>query len=82
VKAVWLGGTVPTVAHGPPAAGPRSIRNPCSFEEPSIQNRSIRFEEVTMAPNPEGAPGGAWGVVALAVFEYAEKVLPRKARTR
>ena len=46
--------------------------NPLSFEELSVQERSIRLEEAPLAVRLLGAAGIVGHVVAEAVFEYAE----------
>jgi hypothetical protein len=52
----------------------RSILNPVSLEEASVQERLIWLEETVVAERLEGAAGSEVPpcVVAQAVFEYAE----------
>jgi hypothetical protein len=61
--------TEPAVDHGPVVAGPRSIRNPDSLNELSVQERSIWLADTASAPIGPGAVGRVCGVVAFAVFE-------------
>ena len=68
-KTVTFGATVLRVVHGPREVELRSILNPPSLKEPSVQLRSTRLEENALAASPEGAAGTVWGVVASAVFE-------------
>jgi hypothetical protein len=73
---------LPRDAHGPAEVGLRSIRNPPSLKEPSVHARSMRLGPTAFAAKPDGAMGIVCGVVALAMFESAEKVVPLYARTR
>jgi hypothetical protein len=50
----------------------RSIRNPVSFEELSVQVKLIVVEDTAEAANPDGAVGATESVVALASDVYAE----------
>jgi hypothetical protein len=52
-----------------------STRNPLSLNELSTQKRSIRLVETAVALRLLGAIGIVCGVVAPAVFEYAENTL-------
>jgi hypothetical protein len=81
-NALTFAATLARNAHGPLDVGPRSIRNPASLKELSFQARSMRVGLTAEAARPEGAMGIVWGVVALATFEFAEKLLPLNARTR
>ena len=45
-----------------PPARDRSIWNPVSFEELSVQARSIRFLEIAVAESPDGAAGTGGGI--------------------
>ena len=56
--------------------------NPVSFEELSVQERSIRLEEAPLAVRLLGATGIVGQVVAEAVFEYAEVPAVLYAATR
>ena len=61
----------------------RSILNPVSLSELSIQRNEMLVLEAGVAVRPEGAAGGvALGVVALATFEKAESPALLLARTR
>jgi hypothetical protein len=75
------GPVVPTCVHGPDALGPRSILEPASLNELSVQDRLIWAGETAEAASPEGAIGIDCGVVALAT---PERELPTvlKAATR
>jgi hypothetical protein len=46
------------------------------LNELSIQERLIWVSETAEAARPVGAMGIVFGVVALATFEYAEKLVP------
>jgi hypothetical protein len=61
--------TEPAVDQGPVAERPRSIRNPDSLIELSVQERLIWLPETPCAARDPGAVGRVCGVVAFAVFE-------------
>jgi hypothetical protein len=56
--------------------------NRVSFDELSVQEMSIRVEEIAVAERPVGAAGSVAGVMVPAMFEYADGPAPLDARTR
>ena len=66
-----------------PAVMQRSIRNPSSLLELSVQLRGTWVCELGVAVKSVGAAGaGGGGVVALAMLEYAESPPALNAATR
>ena len=72
--------TLPITLYVPDAPVFRSIENPLSSVELSVQARSIWLDETTVAARLVGGFMGS--VVPLASLVYAEYVEPEMARTR
>jgi hypothetical protein len=53
-----------------------------SFDELSVQEMSIRVDEIAVAERPVGAAGSVAGVMVPAMFEYADVPAPLDARAR
>jgi len=60
---------VPICVNGPVDEDERSILNPLSLDEVSVQPRSMRLEEIAVAPRALGEAGTLSEVVALATFD-------------
>ena len=73
---------VPICVNGPVDEDERSTLNPLSLDELSVQLRSIRLEEVAVAPRALGEAGTLSEVVALSTFDGAEVPAALYALTR